>query len=104
MSDKDHQKEQVGFVLQGLWLEFLTFLLPVGIGVVLLILTVNMLGIFSCSLALFVAGFSGLIVLVRKEIPTALGRIRRKRAVVEGIMLIVLFWGIAIFLLVEGMK
>lgn len=104
MTDKNHQREKVKYIFQRLWLEALIFLLPLGLGVILLILTANTLRVLSCSLSLFTVGFSGVIVIVRKEIPTAFSKIHGTRAVIEGILFVALFWGAALFFLVDGLK
>lgn len=102
MTDKNHLQEQANFIFRGLWLGFLTFL-PVFIGLVVMTLTANM-GTLGFSLGAFISGFSGVIILVRKEIPTGLNRIRGTMAIIEGLLFIVLCWGSAIFLLIEGLK
>ena len=56
------------------------------------------------SLGSFIAGFTGIIVVVKKEIPVGLTSIRGTRAVVEGILTMILFWGLAVFFLIEGLK
>jgi hypothetical protein len=47
----------------------------------------------SISLGCFIAGFSGIIVLIKKEIPTGLNTIRGTRAIIEGLIITILFWG-----------
>jgi hypothetical protein len=103
MADKKSLQEKSKYILQGLWLETLTFL-PVFIGLAIIILMVNTMGTFGFSLGAFVAGFTGVIIIFRKEIPTPLNRIQGTMAVIEGILMTVLLWGAAIFALVEGLK
>jgi hypothetical protein len=49
-------------------------------------------------------GFTGLIIVIRKEIRTGLVRVQGVKAVLEGILLLVLFWGGAIVLLIENLN
>ena len=103
MTKNNNKEEQTKFILQGMWLGFLTFL-PVFIGLAIMILTTNSMGGLGFSAGSFVAGFTGVTIMLRKEIPTALNRIQGKRAVVEGMIITTLLWGTAIFVLVEELK
>ena len=103
MTKNKNKEEQTKFILQGLWLSFLTFL-PAFIGLAIITLTINSMGDLGFSLGSFVAGFTGVIIILRKEIPTALNRIKGTRAIVEGILITVLLWGAAIFVFVEKLK
>jgi hypothetical protein len=40
----------------------------------------------------FLAGFSGIIMIVRRESPSSIGSLRGKWAVVEGVILTAIFW------------
>jgi len=51
------------------------------------------------SLAAFIAGFSGVIIVIRKEVPSSLVSIRGVPAVIIGIIGTVLFWSSAIIIL-----
>jgi hypothetical protein len=53
------------------------------------------------SLLFFLAGFSGVIIVVRKEIPMSFYSIQGKRAVVEGTLFTIFLWSLALYLLVE---
>jgi len=62
---------------------------------------------FSISLTLgcFIAGLTGVIMIVKRESPSALATSRGKSAVVGGILLTALFWSGAIyFLFIEVFK
>lgn len=103
MTRNKNKEERTKFILQGLWLSFLTFL-PAFIGLAIIILTINKMAGVGFSLGSFVAGFTGVIIILRKEIPTVLNRIQGTRAVIEGTLITVLLWGAAIFVLFEELK
>jgi hypothetical protein len=49
----------------------------------------------SFSLAMFIAGFAGVFIILKKEAPSGLFTVRGAAAIAMGIMLIILFWGLA---------
>lgn len=55
------------------------------------------------DLCAFIAGFTGVIIVVRKEIPMAFRNITGTRAVVEGAILIIFFWSAAIYIAIYGL-
>lgn len=56
------------------------------------------------SLAAFIAGCSGVIIILRREIPAALGTTRGANAIVQGALITLICWGLSIVILVEGLK
>jgi hypothetical protein len=50
------------------------------------------------SLGLFLAGFTGVIVAIRKEIPSSLRSVRGKWAVIQGIGFVTVMWGSALYM------
>lgn len=56
------------------------------------------------SLGAFLIGFSGVIIIVRKESPSSIRPVRGKWAVIQGIIFTVLFWGFALFFLIFGLE
>jgi hypothetical protein len=56
------------------------------------------------SLGGFVAGISGIIIILRKEIPTIVSSVRGTRAIVEGIIITSICWGSSIIILFEGIR
>lgn len=59
----------------------------------------------SLSLGFFIVGFTGVIVAVRKEMPSGWGTIRGPMAIVVGVLTTILFWGLAVFFfLIEVLK
>ena len=54
------------------------------------------------SLGFFVSGFTGVIIIIRKEIPIPIGSIQGKRAVVEGLLFTIVLWSIALYGLLFG--
>jgi hypothetical protein len=51
---------------------------------------------------MFIAGFAGVIAVIRQEIPTVLYVISGKKAIIEGSIIILLCWGGAIYILLSG--
>lgn len=51
------------------------------------------------SLGLFLAGFTGVIVALRREIPMSIGSIRGRWAVIQGIGFAILLWSSALLIL-----
>jgi len=77
------REEQTRYIVQGLILSLLTWL-PLFIGFIIMTLTVDINSLLGFRLGSFIAGFSGVIIILRKEIPYSLGRIQGKRAIIEG--------------------
>jgi hypothetical protein len=55
------------------------------------------------SLAFFIGGFSGVIIIIRKEVPTSIWTIRGNAAILRGVFLIIVFWGAALYILIAGL-
>ncbi len=79
-------------------------LLPVAIGILIILISLGLtstgyighqIGSFLLPLGLFVLGFMGLPMIVRKEVPWLI-TIKGGIAVVEGIVLLLIWWGVAI--------
>jgi hypothetical protein len=79
-------------------------MLPVAIGISIILVSLvvadtghigNKIGGFLLSLGLFVLGFMGLPMIIRKEVPWLI-TIRGWIAVVEGVILLLIWWGAAI--------
>jgi hypothetical protein len=80
-------------MIMGVWKRFL-YTLPIILGF--------MAFAISLSLGCFIAGFSGVIVAVKKEAPSGRGTVRGTWAVVSGILTTLLFWaGAAYFFWIE---
>lgn len=59
----------------------------------------------SFSLGFFIAGFTGVITVVKKEMSSGWGTVRGPIAIVTGVLITILFWGLAIyFFLIEVLK
>ena len=56
------------------------------------------------SLFAFISGFTGIIIIVRKEIPTAFGNITGIRAIVEGAIWVIICWIAAIYFAIYGLN
>ena len=50
----------------------------------------------------FLAGFMGVIIIVRHEVPVVLFTITGVQAIVEGSFVILLFWGAAAYIILRG--
>lgn len=56
------------------------------------------------SLVTFLAGFSGVVTIFRKEIPITLGSVKGKWAVIQGMAFTVFCWGSAIYFAISALK
>ena|SRR5271157_1667375 len=55
------------------------------------------------SLIFFVGGFTGIIIVVRREFPAVLFTITGLQAIVEGSLVTVLLWGAAAYIIWQGL-
>ena len=83
-------------LLKGLDLNLLVGL-PALLGFGIILTTNGPLGSRRLAFCCFLAGFTGVIVMARKESPTSIGATRGKWAVVEGLIFTVICWGAAIY-------
>jgi hypothetical protein len=83
-------------------------MLPVGIGLAIIVISIwvagigpigKQVGLGLLTLGLFVLGFMGLPMIIRKELPWLTTTIRGKFAIFEGVVLMLIWWGLAIALL-----
>lgn len=59
----------------------------------------------SLSLGFFIVGLSGVIIVVRKEMPSGWGSIHGPLAIATGVVTIISCWGLAVyFFLIEVLK
>ena len=82
------QRKMEKEMIQGVWKGFL-YGLPVLLGF--------MAFAISISLGSFIAGFTGVIVAIKKEAPSGRGGIRGTWAVVLGILVTIFFWSLAAY-------
>lgn len=59
---------------------------------------------FLHSFSMFIAGFSGVIMIIRKESPTSRKIIRGKWAVFSGVIFTILLWGFSLYYLFLGLR
>ncbi len=91
----DIQREMESEMIRNVWKSWL-YGLPVLIGFLLMAV--------SLSLGAFIMGLSGVIMAVRKEMPSGRGTVRGTIAVVVGVLMTIMFWGAAIyFFLIEAL-
>lgn len=77
-------------------LNFLTSL-PAIIGGAMFLSVSESLTPFRSSLSFFVAGLSGIIIVIRKESPTSVFTIRGNFAVLEGVVFTIVCWGLSVY-------
>src|ERR1700690_887072 len=106
--DEDARQRAMVRMIKSFWKNYLrltAFLSPVLLALVLLLavplLWKGEVPPWFLSLFFFVAGFSGVIVAVKREVPTGLYSIRGWRAAVEGIIFTIICWGLALVLLLH---
>ncbi len=51
----------------------------------------------------FLAGFMGIIIIVRREIPAVLFTITGAQAIMEGSIVTIFFWGSAVYIILRGL-
>lgn len=91
----DNQREMESEIIRNVWKSWL-YVLPVLIGFLSMAI--------SLSLGAFIMGLSGVIMAVRKEMPSGRGTVRGAIAVVVGILMTIMFWVAAIyFFLIEAL-
>lgn len=95
-----HDKEKIRkFILNQMLKSLLTYLpILIGCGVMFLPKLPNRV---TFSLAAFIGGFSGVIIIIRKEAPSSFVSIRGVPAVILGIIGTVLLWICAIIVLLS---
>ena len=80
---------------------------PLFLGLVALILigylSPDPLSPILLGLMFFLAGFMGVIIIVRREVPVVLFTITGVQAIVEGSFVILLFWGAAAYIILRGL-
>jgi len=90
--------ERIKSMQRGWMLSVLTYS-PAIVGLALMFLLVGHVPTtLLFSLATFVAGFSGVIILIRKEVPSSLWTIRGRGAILRGIGWVIVCWGAALYL------
>lgn len=89
-SNRQHEMEKEMFkrYVKSLWVYLPLFL------AILALLTLKI----SISLMAFISGFTGIFVILKKEAPSGMFPIRGSAAIVIGIVLTILFWGLAALL------
>jgi hypothetical protein len=97
----DNLREAGKEMWKGFWRSFLVFS-PAFVGLVIIFMAKGDPLIFS--LGSFFAGFTGIIIMTRKEIPTVVTSIRGTRAIIEGALITIILWGVSIFVLIESFK
>ncbi len=60
--------------------------------------------ILGFSLAAFLAGFSGVVTVIRKEIPMTVRSVTGRSAVIQGVIFTIINWLFAIYFAIEALK
>ncbi|MBK7454378.1 MAG: hypothetical protein IPJ46_11870 [Anaerolineales bacterium] len=90
-------------ILKRIGLSLVT-IFPPFLGILILFLSKKPLTGTAFALSFFIAGFYGVIVIIRKEIPMALRSVYGKWAVIQGLSVTVFCWGSAIYFFLFGLK
>ncbi|MBL0345151.1 hypothetical protein [Candidatus Villigracilis affinis] len=77
---------------------------PLILGFLLLVAMNGVIPNIRFSLFSFIVGLTGVIIVIRKEIPMALGSIKGKSAVFQGAVITILFWLFALYSAIYGLK
>ncbi len=78
--------------------------IPVVLGLGIIFVSRRPLSPHVLSIGFFLAGFTGVIVILRKESPMSIGSVRGKWAVVEGVIFTILCWGSALYIWIFGLQ
>jgi hypothetical protein len=78
--------------------------LPALLGLAIIMTSRGPLDSRRASLSFLLAGLTGIIVVIRRESPFSLGAIRGKWAVIEGLVFVVICWGIALYVALFGLN
>ncbi len=100
IGDQSAMQNKANAILRKI-LQNLLITLPALLGFAILFFSQRPVNDMTFSLALFIAGFTGVIVAIRKEIPMSIGSIRGKWAVIQGGGVTILLWGSALFILLH---
>jgi hypothetical protein len=90
--------EKTNMLLKG-FLKNLLVTSPAILGFGIILFSKGRLSDMILSFSLFLAGFTGVIVAIRQEIPMSIGSIRGKWAVFQGVGFAILLWGSALYIL-----
>jgi predicted neutral ceramidase superfamily lipid hydrolase len=103
MSNKSKKPEnqESNYYLKTFIVRLLTWV-PVLLGLGLLFLSKRPVSPNIVSISFLIIGFNGLIVVVRQEIPLISGAISGRQAVIEGIIITILFWIGAAYIFIYG--
>ena len=100
MSNRPQERDKIIKRMIYTFLVYLPFL--IGGGIVLLIGGLD--NFLLTSLGYFLAGFSGIIMIIRKESPTSRILIRGKWAIISGTIFTLLCWGLSLAHLYFGFR
>ena len=77
---------------------------PIALAFLLLLAMDKVIPNIRFGLFAFLSGFTGVIIVIRREVPMSLGSIKGKPAVIQGAVIIILYWLAAIYLTIYGLK
>lgn len=77
---------------------------PIALAFLLLLAMDKVIPNTRFGLFAFLSGFTGVIIVIRREVPMSLGSIKGKPAVIQGAVIIILYWLAAIYLTIYGLK
>jgi hypothetical protein len=101
-AEKENISERSKRLLRGSLLEVLTFS-PIFLGFGVFLFVKGLPSSSLLSLMSFIAGFSGVIIIIRKEVPSPFWTVRGTAAVLQGIAFTIICWGAALYILIAGL-
>ncbi len=93
------KKLDIKSMIKSVGLNFLTFA-PVFVALLILFIALPLLSNTIMAGVSFIAGLSGVIIVIRREIPLPTGNVEGKSAIVQGYGIIIFFWAAAIINLI----
>jgi hypothetical protein len=88
-------------MLKRFFLSLITFM-PIFVGLGLIFAGKGPIERCITSFSFFISGFTGVIIIIRKEIPIPMGSIEGGRAVIEGLLLTIVLWSISLYIILFG--
>jgi len=76
---------------------------PALLGLGMILLSKGPLNPYVLSTSFFLAGFTGIIIIIRKESQMSIGSVHGKWAVFEGLVFTIVCWGIAVYVWLFGL-
>ena len=99
----DRRNDSRNQLLRGLALN-IVISSPALLGLGIILMSKGPLNSHVLSVSFFLAGFTGIIIMIRKESPVSIGSVRGRGVVFEGLVFTIICWGIALYVWAFGLS